>query len=109
MLKTLVQHSVRWSLAAGVLATLTTTAPAGSFARSCAARDVQTLMMIEDWESNKIVASEKLRDVMLKMMHARIVCHEGHVLDALAIYDGIMQSLAPNRSQFGRMLPAEIR
>ena len=109
MPKTLVQNSVRWSLAAGVLATLTTTAPAGSFTRGCAARDMQTLMMIEDRESNKIVVPEKLRDAMLKLMHARIVCHEGHVLDALAIYDGIMQSLVPNRSQFGRMLPAEIR
>ena len=109
MPKTFVQHSVRWSLAAGVLVAVTTIAHAGSFTRGCAARDMQTLMMIEDWESNKIVAPEKLRDAMLKLMHARIVCHEGHVLDALAIYDGILQSLAPSRSQFGRMLPAEIR
>jgi hypothetical protein len=27
------------------------------------------------------------------MMHARNVCHDGAVMDALAIYDGIVQSI----------------
>jgi len=108
MPKNPVQHPIRWSLAAVVLATLTTTATAGSFMRGCAARDMQILMLIEDRESKSIVSAEKLRDAMLTMLHARIVCHEGHVLDALAIYDSIAQSIAPNPIQFGRTRPSEI-
>jgi hypothetical protein len=32
------------------------------------------------------------------MMNARIVCHQGHVLDALAIYDAVAESVRPIRS-----------
>jgi hypothetical protein len=94
---------------AAILGTLTMTATAGSFMRGCAARDMQVLMLIEDRESNKAVSAEKLRDAMLTIMHARIICHEGHVLDALAIYDSIAQSIVPNPVQFGRMRPPEIQ
>ena len=108
MPKTPVQHSVRWSLAAVILPTLITTATAGAFMRECAARDMQILMLIEDRESKSTESAEKLRDATLTMLHARIVCHEGHVLDALAIYDSIAQSIAPNPIQFGRTRPSEI-
>ena len=37
--------------------------------------------------------SDQLRDAVLKMMHARMVCHEGRVLDALALYDSISESM----------------
>ena len=42
-----------------------------------------------------------MSDALLTVMNARMVCHEGHVVDALAIYDGIARSLAPgvNRSK----------
>ena len=109
MPKTPIQHRIRWSLAAVIVVTLTTTATAGSFMRGCAARDMQILMLIEDRESNNAVSAEKLRDAKLTMMHARIVCHEGHVLDAMAIYDSIAQSIIPNPVQFGRMRPPEIQ
>ena len=109
MPRTSFQYRVRSSLVAAILGTLTMTATAGSFMRGCAARDMQVLMLIEDRESNKAVSAEKLRDAMLTMMHARIICHEGHVLDALAIYDSIAQSIAPNPVQFGRMRPPEIQ
>ena len=109
MPKTPVQHSVRWSVMAVILATLTTTAAAGSFMRGCAARDMQILMLIEDRESKSTVPAEKLRDAWLTLMHARIVCHEGHVLDALAIYDSIAQSIVLHTIQFGRMRPKEIQ
>ena len=116
MPKTPTMHSVRWSLAAVILATLTTlntltlptTAIAGSFTRGCAARDMQVLMLIEDRESRNTMPAEKLRDAVSTLMHARIVCHEGHVLDALAIYDGIAKSIAPNPVQSGRTRPIEI-
>jgi hypothetical protein len=43
------------------------------------------------------------------MMHARFVCHEGQVVDALAIYDGIARSITPNPVRTGRMRPREIQ
>ena len=109
MPKTPVQQRIRWALAAVILPTLITTATAGSFLRGCAARDTQILTLIEDRESKSTESAEKLRDATLTMLHARIVCHEGHVLDALAIYDGIAQSIIPSPIQFGRMRPPEIQ
>ena len=108
MQKALVQHPVRWVLMAAVLAALATTATAGSFTRGCAARDMQILMLIEDRESTRAVPADKLREATLKMMHARIICHEGHVLDALAIYDRIDQSITPGPVQFGRTQSKDI-
>lgn len=84
------------ALAAVCLAAMATAATAGSFTRGCAARDLQILKMIEDRENTNAVSAESLSDAMLTMMHARIVCHEGYVRDALAIYDGIAQSIAIN-------------
>ena len=61
---------------------------------------IQILMLIEERENSNVVSPEKLSDAMLTMLHARMVCYEGHVMDALAIYDNIAQSLAP--TIFGR-------
>jgi hypothetical protein len=33
---------------------------------------------------------------MLSMLEARIVCHEGRVIDAMALYDSISQSITPD-------------
>jgi hypothetical protein len=96
MSNTPIQFSARWLLATVILATLTATATAG-FTRGCAARDMQILMLIEDRESKSTVSAERLRDAIVTMMHARIVCHEGRVVDALAIYDSIAQSITPTR------------
>ena len=109
MSNTPVQLSGRWPLAAVILATLTATATAGSFMQGCAARGMQVLMLIEDRESTRAVSADQLRDAMLLIMHARIVCHEGHVLDALAIYDGIAQSITPQPVLSGRSRPIEVR
>src|SRR5438105_2609502 len=109
MQKTRPQHFVRWALAATILVASVATAAAGSFTRGCAARDMQVLMMIEDQESTSAVSEAKLRDALLAMMHARFVCHEGQVLDALVIYDGIAQSIMPNPVRTGRMRPREIQ
>jgi hypothetical protein len=101
MRKTLVQPPVRWAVTTVVLATLATTANAGSFTRGCAARDMQILMLIEGRETADAGPTDKLHEAMLKMMHARILCHEGHVLDALAIYDSIAESITPGPVHFG--------
>ena len=96
MRKTLLQCSSRWVLAAIGLAAMIDGADAGSFTRGCAARDLQILMLIEDRESTNAVSAEKLGDAMLVMMEARIVCYEGRVVDALALYDSIRDSITPN-------------
>jgi hypothetical protein len=92
---------VRWALAAVCLGTMINSATAGSFTRGCAARDLQILMLIEQRENTNAISAEKLSDAMVTMMHARMVCYEGHVMDALAIYDKVAQSLTPDFAILG--------
>jgi hypothetical protein len=69
------------------------TAGGGLFTRGCAWRDLQILIMIEEREGASAGYTIQLSDAMLAMMHARIVCHAGSVVDALALYDRIAQSV----------------
>jgi len=85
-------------LATLVIGMMTHAATAGSFTRGCAARDLQLLAIIEEQENAGSVPAEKLSDALVEMMHARIVCHNGQVLDALAIYDAVAESVRPIRS-----------
>jgi hypothetical protein len=96
MQKSFFRRLALWAIAAAWFGTMTSNATAGSFTRECAARDLQVLMLIEDQEAADTVASDKLNNAVLTMMDARIVCHEGRVLDALAIYDRIAESITPD-------------
>jgi hypothetical protein len=96
------RHSVRWGMVAMSLCTIFDSATAGSFTRGCAARDLQILMLIEERESSSTVSEDKLNDAMLAMLEARIVCHEGYVMDAMAIYDRIVRSVTPDTFQSAR-------
>jgi hypothetical protein len=87
-----------WAFAAIGVGLMVQQASAGSFTRGCAARDLQILFLIEEQESAGSVPAERLSDALIEMMHARIVCHEGRVLDALAIYDAVAENLRPIRS-----------
>jgi hypothetical protein len=69
-------------------------ADGGSFTRGCAARDLQILMLIEDQENLNAVPADRLSDAFDAMLEARIVCHEGRVVDAIALYDDIARSIA---------------
>jgi hypothetical protein len=71
-------------------------ASAGSFTRGCAARDLQILMLIEERESTNAISAERLSDALVTMMNARMICYDGHVVDALAIYDGVARGLTPS-------------
>jgi hypothetical protein len=102
MQKNLVQSLVRWVFASVCLCAMFNNATAGAFTRGCAARDLQLLVLIEEIESTNTVSAETLSDVMLEMMHARVVCHEGYVVDALAIYDRISQSITISPVLFGQ-------
>ena len=96
-----------WMLATVIVSVMTHAAAAGSFTRGCAARDFQLLTMIEEQESAGLVSADKLSEALIEMMDARIVCHHGRVLDALAIYDTIAESVRPARA--GRAYTTGIR
>jgi len=98
MKRTLSNHLSPWVLAVIGVGLMIQGAVAGSFTRGCAARDLQILFLIEEQETAGSVPAEKLSDALIEMMHARIVCHEGRVLDALAIYDAVAENLRPIRS-----------
>jgi hypothetical protein len=104
MRRTRLRRFALWALAAAWVGAMTSVATAGSFTRECAARDLQVLMMIEQQEDANTVTPDKVNDAMLTMLHARIVCHEGHVLDALAIYNRIAQSITPESHALNRGL-----
>ena len=96
MQKNLFQCSVRWALAAVCLGATINGSTAGSFTRGCAARDLQILMLIEERESTNAISAEKLSEAMLTMLHARMVCFDGFVVDALTIYDNVARSISSN-------------
>jgi hypothetical protein len=50
-------------------------------------------MLIKERASTNSVSAEKGTDAMLKLLHARMVCHDGRVVDALTTYDGISESI----------------
>src|SRR5260370_15144782 len=97
MRKNMFKHSVRWGFVSICLCTMVNSTTAGSFTRGCAARDIQILIMIEEREDTNAVSGDQLSDAMLAMLEARIVCHEGHVMDAMALYDSIVQSVTPDK------------
>jgi hypothetical protein len=94
--KHLFNCSVHVAVAALCLGATINGTTAGSFTRGCAARDLQILMLIEERESTNAVSAERLNDAMLTMMNARMICYDGRVVDALAIYDSVARSLTPN-------------
>jgi hypothetical protein len=96
MRKNSFRNWTRWSFAALSLGAMIDGATAGSFTRGCAARDLQILMLIEERESTNAVPADKLSDAMLTMLEARMVCYEGHVVDALALYDSVRDIITPN-------------
>jgi hypothetical protein len=94
--KSVFRPAVLWALTGALLGATIGGTTAGAFTRGCAARDLQILMLIEQQESTNAVSVEKLNDAILTMLHARMVCHEGHVVDALAIYDSISETITAN-------------
>jgi hypothetical protein len=66
---------------------------AGSFTRGCAARDLQILRLVEERENSNAISAQRVSDAMLTILNARMICYEGHVLDALAIYDSVARNI----------------
>jgi hypothetical protein len=96
------QYGLRWAVAGICLAALIESASAGAFTRGCAARDAQVLALIEEREDAGSISSQGSSDAILALMHARMVCFEGRVLDALAIYENVGQSVTSTAIWSGR-------
>lgn len=96
MHQNMLKYAVRWAFGSACLFAMVGHATAGSFTRGCAARDLQILMTIEEREDTNAATADKLNDAILSMLEARIVCHQGRVTDALALYDSIAQDIAPD-------------
>jgi hypothetical protein len=110
--KHLLNCSAHVAVAALCLGAMIDGTSAGSFTRGCAARDLQILMLIEERENTNAVSAERLSDAMLTMMNARMICYDGHVVDALAIYDSVAGSLTPNnlsRSMSSDLTTGQVR
>jgi hypothetical protein len=93
MKKNLFQHTVRWLLATVCLSMMVESSPAGSFAQQCAVRDMQVLMSIEERQSASAISADKVSNATFALVNARMVCQEGNVVDALAIFDSIAESI----------------
>ena len=65
-------------------------AAGNAYTRGCAARDIQVMMMLEAGP----VSPQKMNVIVRDVVHARMMCFDGHVLDALALYDNIANSIA---------------
>lgn len=66
-------------------------ADGGTFTRGCAGRDIQIMMMLE----TSAMSPQQMDDAMRTMLHARMMCFDGQVVDALALYDQVAQSVTP--------------
>jgi hypothetical protein len=93
MQKNLFQHTVRWVLATVCLSMMVESSSARSFAQQCAVRDIQVLMSIEERQSASAISADKVSDAVFALVNARMVCQEGNVVDALAFYDSIAESI----------------
>jgi hypothetical protein len=65
-------------------------AAGGVFTRGCAARDIQVMMMLEAGT----ISPQQKNDAVRTVIHARMMCFDGQVADALALYDDVARSIA---------------
>jgi len=60
------------------------------FARECAVKEIAVLTLIEDHGAADDLPPGRLGEAGLMMFRARWACYEGHVSEALALYDSIL-------------------
>jgi hypothetical protein len=56
-------------------------------------------MLIEEREKRQLDSAEKPSDEMFMMMDARLICHGGHEVAALTMYDNVATSLMPSSNR----------
>jgi hypothetical protein len=60
------------------------------FARECALKETTVITVIEDHGTAQDVPSDRLGDAAMTMLRARLICYEGRVVEALALYESIL-------------------
>jgi hypothetical protein len=65
-----------------------------SFAAICAQKEVQAITLIEDHAAADDLAPDTLSETGATMLRARLACYDGHVSEAVALYEQIL-SLGP--------------
>jgi hypothetical protein len=68
--------------------------PSHTLATECALRETKAITLIEDHGAAGDIPSDKLAAAGVTMFKARSICYEGHVEEALALYDSVL-SLGP--------------
>src|SRR5262245_5087202 len=63
----------------------------------CAARDVKTVILIEDHGEANEIASSRIAEAGLMQMRARLACKDGRTDEGIAIYDEINRLLGDVR------------
>lgn len=61
-----------------------------TLAKECATKDVAVVTLIEDHGAAGDVSADRLGKAALTMLDARMVCREGRVGEALALYESIL-------------------
>lgn len=60
------------------------------FAAACAAKEVPSLILIEEHGAAGDVSAERLSNAGMTLYRARSVCNAGRVTEALALYDSVL-------------------
>ena len=63
---------------------------AAQFALECALKETAVITMIEDHGAAGDLSADLLGQAGLTMLRARLTCYHGHVSDALALYQSIL-------------------
>ena len=87
---TTVIRSLAAALMAIVAGSTDAFAAGNAFIRGCAARDMQLTMMIEE----SAIPAQARSDAVRTILHARVMCFDGYVMDALSIYDGVARTIS---------------
>ena len=73
---------------------------ATTFALDCSKKEIAVITAIEDHGAADDVLSIRLSKAGHTMFNARMVCYEGRVGEAIALYDGILLDLGPVASVY---------
>jgi hypothetical protein len=63
---------------------------AGQLSRECALKETAVITLIDDHGAAEDLPAARLSEAGLTMLRARAVCYEGHVGEALAVYQSIL-------------------
>ena len=75
------------------IAVVTTAAHAQTMSAACAERDLQVVAFIEEHGDKSDFTANRLGELGLRQLQARLICIAGQDTTALAIYDDILSAV----------------